>query len=144
MDDGTDFVMADCSGLIEGALQGVGLGIQFCCHVERTRVLCYLVEMDPENGREPLEDYDVIRKELGAYDENILKRPELIVLSKMDCSGLAERLLCFKAALVDRGIDPANIFEILSLTHRGVCSLSYKTATVLKTAPQSEPKQEPV
>ena len=144
LDDGTDFVMADLPGLIEGASQGVGLGIQFLRHVERTRVLLHLVEMDPENGREPLEDYDQIHKELGAYDENILKRPELIVATKMDLRGAAERFASFKAALVDRGIDPANIFEISSLTHRGVMPLMHKTATVLKTAPQFEPKQEPV
>ena len=144
LDDGTDFVMADLPGLIEGASQGVGLGIQFLRHVERTRVLLHLVEMDPENGREPLEDYDQIRKELGAYDENILKRPELIVATKMDLRGAAERFASFKAALVDRGIDPANIFEISSLTHRGVMPLMHQTATVLKTAPQFEPKQEPV
>ena len=144
LDDGTDFVMADLPGLIEGASQGVGLGIQFLRHVERTRVLLHLVEMDPENGREPLEDYDQIRKELGAYDENILKRPELIVATKMDLRGAAERFASFKAALVDRGIDPANIFDISSLTHRGVMPLMHKTATVLKTAPQFEPKQEPV
>lgn len=144
LDDGTDFVMADLPGLIEGASQGVGLGIQFLRHVERTRVLLHLVEMDPENGREPLEDYDQIRKELGAYDENILKRPELIVATKMDLRGAAERFASFKAALVDRGIDPVNIFEISSLTHRGVMPLMHKTATVLKTAPQFEPKQEPV
>ncbi|MFC2823276.1 MAG: GTPase ObgE [Lacticaseibacillus rhamnosus] len=144
LDDGTDFVMADLPGLIEGASQGVGLGIQFLRHVERTRVLLHLVEMDPENGREALEDYDQIRKELGAYDENILKRPELIVATKMDLRGAAERFASFKAALVDRGIDPANIFEISSLTHRDVMPLMHKTATVLKTAPQFEPKQEPV
>ncbi len=92
LDDGTDFVMADLPGLIEGASQGVGLGIQFLRHVERTRVLLHLVEMDPENGREPLEDYDQIRKELGAYDENILKRPELIVATKMDLPGAANGL----------------------------------------------------
>ena len=144
LDDGTDFVMADLPGLIEGASQGVGLGIQFLRHVERTRVLLHLVEMDPENGREPLQDYDQIRKELGAYDENILTRPELIVATKMDLRGAADRFASFKAALVDRGIDPANIFEISSLTHRGVMPLMHKTATVLKTAPQFEPKQEPV
>lgn len=144
LDDGTDFVMADLPGLIEGASHGVGLGIQFLRHVERTRVLLHLVEMDPENGREPLEDYDQIRRELGAYDENILKRPELIVATKMDLPGADERFAEFKAALLKRGIDPANIFEISSLTHRGVMPLMHRTAQVLKTAPQFEPKQEPV
>ncbi|MDG3061668.1 MULTISPECIES: GTPase ObgE [Lacticaseibacillus] len=144
LDDGTDFVMADLPGLIEGASHGVGLGIQFLRHVERTRVLLHLVEMDPENGREPLEDYDQIRRELGAYDENILKRPELIVATKMDLPGADERFAEFKAALLKRGIDPANIFEISSLTHRGVMPLMHRTAQVLKTAPQFEPKQETV
>ncbi|BAN74364.1 MULTISPECIES: GTPase ObgE [Lacticaseibacillus] len=144
LDDGTDFVMADLPGLIEGASHGVGLGIQFLRHVERTRVLLHLVEMDPENGREPLEDYDQIRRELGAYDENILKRPELIVATKMDLPGADERFAEFKAALLKRGIDPANIFEISSLTHRGVMPLMHRTAQVLKTAPQFEPKQENV
>jgi GTP-binding protein len=138
LDDGTDFVMADLPGLIEGASHGVGLGIQFLRHVERTRVLLHLVEMDPENGREPLEDYDQIRRELGAYDENILKRPELIVATKMDLPGADERFAEFKAALLKRGIDPANIFEISSLTHRGVMPLMHRTAQVLKTAPQFE------
>ncbi|ARY91442.1 MULTISPECIES: GTPase ObgE [Lacticaseibacillus] len=144
LDDGTDFVMADLPGLIEGASHGVGLGIQFLRHVERTRVLLHLVEMDPENGREPLEDYDQIRRELGAYDENILKRPELIVATKMDLPGADERFAEFKAALLKRGIDPANIFEISSLMHRGVMPLMHRTAQVLKTAPQFEPKQETV
>ncbi|QVI35821.1 GTPase ObgE [Lacticaseibacillus chiayiensis] len=144
LDDGTDFVMADLPGLIEGASHGVGLGIQFLRHVERTRVLLHLVEMDPENGREPLEDYDQIRRELGVYDENILKRPELIVATKMDLPGADERFAEFKAALLKRGIDPTNIFEISSLTHHGVMPLMHRTAKVLKTAPQFGPKQEPV
>ena len=144
LDDGTDFVMADLPGLIEGASQGVGLGIQFLRHVERTRVLLHLVEMDPDNGREPLDDYDQIRKELGAYDDNILKRPELVVATKMDLPGAAERFADFKAALLARGVAADHIFEISSLTHRGVTPLMHKTAEVLKTAPHFEPKQAAV
>lgn len=140
LDDGSDFVMADLPGLIEGASNGVGLGFQFLRHVERTRVILHLVEMDPENGREPLDDYHQIRKELGTYDDNILKRPQLVVATKLDMPGAKERFADFKAALIKEGVPADHIYAISSITHTGVTQLMQDTAKALKAAPVFEPK----
>jgi GTP-binding protein len=130
LDNGNDFVIADLPGLIEGASNGVGLGIQFLRHVERTRVILHLVDMDPENGRDPYEDYLSIRKELGTYDENILSRPEIIVPTKLDIAGSEERLAEFKEKLPD----DADIFAISSIQHTGVKALLNHTSEVLSKA----------
>src|SRR5699024_2474929 len=124
--DGRDFSMADLPGLIEGASNGVGLGIQFLRHVERTKVILHLVEMDPENGRDPYEDYQVIRKELETYDEKVVSKPEIIVATKMDLPGSDERLAKFKEDLGDK-----EVFPISSLTHDGVFQLMSLAATEL-------------
>ncbi|MCI1987277.1 MAG: GTPase ObgE [Lactobacillus sp.] len=140
LDDGTDFVMADLPGLIEGASTGVGLGIQFLRHVERTRVILHLVEMDPNSGREPLADYHQIRQELATYDETILDRPQLVVATKLDLPGAETRFTEFKQALLAEGVAASDIFEISSITHAGVQRLMQATAQALKTAPVFVPK----
>jgi GTP-binding protein len=81
---GSSFAIADIPGLIPGASEGVGLGIQFLRHIERTRVLLHLVSLDPGEGREPLADYRAIRKELTRYSPELAERPELVALSKAD------------------------------------------------------------
>lgn len=78
------FVMADLPGLIEGAHKGVGLGDEFLRHVERTRVLVHLVEMDPHTHQKPAEAYRTIRKELKAYSKQLAAKPEVVVLTKAD------------------------------------------------------------
>lgn len=97
--DGRDFSMADLPGLIEGASQGVGLGIQFLRHIERTKGILHLVSMDPNNGREAIEDYHTIRNELASYDQDLSKKRELIVATQMDIPGSEEKLAEFKKAL---------------------------------------------
>lgn len=130
LDDGRDFVLADLPGLIEGASDGVGLGIQFLRHVERTRVVLHLVEMDNQTGRDPFEDYQQINHELESYDPKILERPQVIVATKMDLPGSAELLAEFKQKLAAAG-DSHEIFEISSITHQGVQPLMNKTADLL-------------
>ena len=130
LDDGRDFVLADLPGLIEGASDGVGLGIQFLRHVERTRVVLHLVEMDEQTGRDPYEDYQQINHELETYDPKILERPQVIVATKMDLPGSAELLADFKAKLAAAG-NTHEIFEISSITHQGVQPLMNKTADLL-------------
>lgn len=127
LDDGRDFSMADLPGLIEGAANGVGLGIQFLRHVERTKVILHLVEMDPDNGRDPFDDYQVVRKELESYDEKVEAKPEIIVATKMDLPGSNDRLAQFKKDLGDK-----EVFPISSLTHDGVFQLMSLAATELE------------
>jgi len=78
------FVMADLPGLIEGAHKGVGLGDEFLRHVERTRVLVHLVEMEPHTHQAPAEAYRTIRAELAAYSRALAAKPEIVVLTKTD------------------------------------------------------------
>jgi GTP-binding protein len=78
------FVMADLPGLIEGAHAGIGLGDEFLRHVERTRVLVHLVEMEPHTHQTPAEAYRTIRRELAAYSPLLAKKPEIVVLTKCD------------------------------------------------------------
>ena len=89
------FVVADIPGLIEGAHAGVGLGHEFLKHVERTKVLVHLVEPQPMDGSDPIENYSNIHEELKLYDETLLQRPEIIVVTKCelpDADALAELL----------------------------------------------------
>jgi len=84
---GRRIVFADIPGLIEHAHKGQGLGIRFLRHVERTRLLVHLIDVDPADGSDPAENYRVIRHELSAYSQVLADKPELVVLSKMDLAG---------------------------------------------------------
>lgn len=84
VDDSTEFVMADIPGLIEGASEGRGLGHQFLRHVERARVMCYLIDLAPMDGVSPEHQLEVLQYELGNYRPELLERPSLIVGTKSD------------------------------------------------------------
>lgn len=136
LDDGRDFVLADLPGLISGASQGSGLGFQFLRHIERTRVILHLIEMDPNNGRDPVDDYRQICQELNNYDSKILQRPQIIVATKMDLTGAQQCLANFKQEL---GSEIAEIYPISSVTHQGVQDLMRHTADVLAQLPSKAP-----
>jgi GTP-binding protein len=89
-DRGRRFVMADLPGLIAGAHEGVGLGDRFLRHVERTRLLVHLVEPEPLDGSDPVANYHVIRNEITRYSAELGRRPEIVVVSKMDLTGAKE------------------------------------------------------
>lgn len=133
--DGRDFVMADMPGLIEGAAQGVGLGIKFLRHIERTRVLLHLVDMSGTDGRHPLTDYKKINHELAVYDQLLLKRPQIIVATKMDLPSSKENLKEFKQELKKDMDQLPQIIEISAVTHQGLDALLNRTADLLETAP---------
>ncbi|GAY74144.1 GTP-binding protein Obg [Lentilactobacillus kosonis] len=129
LNDGRDFAVADLPGLVEGASEGVGLGIQFLRHVERTRVILHLVDMSGEEGRDPFEDYLAINKELEAYDEAILERPQIIVATKMDLPNSADNLAEFKQQLADNEQRNFEVLPISSVTHDGLQELVQKLLT---------------
>ena len=87
LSDERRLVFADIPGLIEGASDGAGLGIEFLRHIERTRVLVHLVEIDPADGSDPAKNYHVIRNELASYSETLADKPQIVAVSKMDLLG---------------------------------------------------------
>jgi GTP-binding protein len=91
VDDERSFVIADLPGLIAGAAAGKGLGHQFLRHTERTRLLLHVLDLDPQTGRDPLDDYAVINRELFAYSPELAARPQLVVANKADLPEGASR-----------------------------------------------------
>ena len=126
--DGRSFVMADLPGLIEGAHQGKGLGLQFLRHIERCRVIIHVVDMG-QSGRDPVEDYQVINNELKSYGFGLDKRPYIILASKMDEEGAEERLKAFKKKVKE------DIIPISALTEDGIEEAMYKCADLLDKTP---------
>lgn len=105
------FVVADIPGLIEGASEGAGLGHRFLRHVERTRVIVHLLDVGAAllEGRDLLDDYDAIRRELGRYRTDLLTRDEIVVLNKVDLVGDSSLLDALERALRERGIQPLRL-----------------------------------
>jgi GTP-binding protein len=93
------FVVADVPGLIEGAHEGHGLGDQFLKHIERTKVLVHLVDMSSESGRDPVEDFEIIRHELSSYSPEVGAKPQITVANKMDALDDPDRLKRLEAHL---------------------------------------------
>ncbi len=118
LQDHRSFVMADLPGLIEGAAEGVGLGDQFLKHAMRTRILCHVVDMGATEGRNPIEDYEVIRKEIMKYDTKLGEKLEIIVANKMDVNGALENLDLFQKEYQDRIIYP-----ISAINNEGISEL---------------------
>lgn len=134
-DEGESFVLADMPGLIEGASQGVGLGIEFLRHIERTRVLLHVIDMSGVEGRNPVDDYYTINQELEQYDLKLRERPQLIIANKMDMPDSEENLKEFKETLKQNNED-VEIFEVSALTRKGLNQVMSRTAELLKTAPE--------
>lgn len=111
------FVMADLPGLIEGASEGVGLGIKFLKHAERTKVIAHVIDM---SGTEydPIESYETIINEIKKYDENLLKRPSVIIASKMDIENSKENLAKFQKKYPN-----LKIYPISSIYNEGIKEL---------------------
>lgn len=149
--DDRSFVMADLPGLIEGASQGVGLGIQFLRHIERTRVILHVIDMSGIEGRDPYEDYLAINKELESYNMRLLERPQIIVANKMDMPDSEENLAIFKEKLAllkeDEYEDDIPVYPISSIARQGLDALLNATADLLETTPEfpmyeEEPEEE--
>ncbi len=130
---GESFVMADIPGLIEGAHEGVGLGHNFLRHVERTKLLLHVVDIAETDGRDAIEDFDVINRELELYNPELAKRPQIVVANKIDALSDPERLDRFKKEMTSRGL---KVFEISAAANQGVKELIRYTYETLKELPE--------
>ncbi len=130
---GDSFVIADIPGIIEGASEGIGLGIQFLRHIERTRLLLHFIDVSGLEGRNPVEDYYKVNEELKKYSEKLSKRTQIIVANKIDSmqdSSLYEELE--KVAKEHN----QKIFKISGVTGEGVEDLMNYVSKTLKTLPK--------
>jgi GTP-binding protein len=120
MGDFKTFVVADIPGLIEGASEGAGLGDRFLRHVERTKLILHLVDVSSASGRDPVEDYQIINRELANYNQELADRPQIVVATKIDAlDDPIRRDELRKRAEKDR----KQFFEISSVTNVGLREL---------------------
>ena len=129
--NGTSFVMADLPGLIEGASEGVGLGTEFLRHAMRTKILAHVIDMGSMEGRNPIDDYKVIRKEIEKYNDLLKNKKEIIVANKMDLENAGDNLKEFKKEFPN-----ATIIEISCMNNSGIDNLIKVLAYTLDTLPE--------
>ncbi|MFP5379731.1 MAG: Obg family GTPase CgtA [Vicinamibacteria bacterium] len=120
LSDNRSFVVADVPGLIEGAHAGHGLGHQFLRHVERTKVLLHLVDVSSLSGRDPVEDFGVITRELELYNPAMLAKPQIVVATKVDALDEPDRLARIEAHARGLGLP---FFAVSAVTGEGVPAL---------------------
>ena len=134
-DDFRSFVVADIPGLIEGAHLGHGLGIQFLRHIERTRLLVHLVDVSDSSGRDPVHDFETVMQELASFSGDLVKKPMILVATKMDVAQDAGRVARLRELAAERGLP---CFEISSVTGQGIEALKFAMAErVLAPVPSS-------
>ena len=128
---GKSFVVADVPGLIEGAHSGAGLGHQFLRHLERCRALVHLVDpVAPGEGRGPRSDYDAIQRELELYSPELAKKPQVVVVTKMDVPEAREKLALLERSFARRKKKP-KILSLSAVTGEGLDRLLDAVARLL-------------
>ena len=130
---GESFVIADIPGLIEGASKGAGLGTQFLRHIERTRLLLHVIDVSASEGRDPVEDFYVINKELAEYSPKLAKRKQIIVANKID--SMQDPTLYEKLEKLAKEKN-MEIFKISAVTGQGIKELMSEVSKILKTLPK--------
>ena len=141
LDEERQFVMADIPGLIEGASKGVGLGHQFLRHVERSKVLLHMVDVTGSEGRDPLEDVEIINTELALYSDLLPQKHQLIVANKIDVLSDVEALRTFTKIQTEKGRE---VFPISTVTGEGIPSLLQRTWEVLQEVAMESPEEPAV
>jgi len=128
------FIVADIPGLIEGAHEGVGLGLEFLRHIERTRVLLFIIDAAQTENRDVLEDFQVLRQELEHYNIDLTNRPYLVVANKMDLPDSQENV----KKLVEKFGDKVHL--ISAVTGEGISELIDKVYELLQSIPEEAKK----
>jgi GTPase len=140
-----EFVIADVPGLIPGASQGKGLGLEFLRHIERCAALVHVIDCATEEpGRDPLSDFEVIEAELAAYSEltgtNLAARPRLVALNKIDVPDARDLADLVRDTLTERGLP---VFEVSAATREGLRELGFAMAELVAEARAAAPPPEP-
>ena len=138
--EGSSFVMADIPGLIEGAGEGVGLGHEFLRHVDRCRLLLHVIDVSGSEGRDPIEDFDKINRELGVYSEELSQRPQIVVGNKCDLCDEG-KISAVREYFTSRGYE---FVPVMAAIGEGTRELINRVAARLQTLPpvkryESEP-----
>ena len=133
--DGESFVIADIPGIIEGASQGIGLGLKFLRHVERTRLLLHIIDVSGTSGRNPIDDFNTINNELKEYSKKLATRKQIIVASKADVIQDETLYNELEKFAKEKNME---IFKISSVTGEGVDKLLKYVTDVLKELPKEE------
>ena len=129
--EGSSFVMADIPGLIEGASRGIGLGHAFLRHVERCRMLIHIVDVAGSEGRDPIEDFETINRELKSFSEELSEREQIVAGNKCDLA-TDEQIERFRKYCEDNGYE---FFELTAAARQGVDELMKYTAQKLQSLP---------
>ena len=132
---GDSFVIADIPGIIEGASEGTGLGLQFLRHIERTRLLLHVIDVSGSEGRNPIQDFYTINEELKKYSEKLSKRKQIIVANKIDV--MQDENLYNELEKVAKE-NQMEIFKISAATGEGINELIKHVSKVLKTLPKED------
>ena len=132
---GDSFVIADIPGIIEGASTGIGLGIQFLRHIERTRLLLHVIDVSGTEGRTPVEDFKIINEELKKYSEKLSTRRQIIVANKIDSMQDETLYNDLEKLAKEKNIE---IYKISAATNVGIKDLMKRVSEVLKTLPKED------
>ena len=133
VDEGVSFIMADIPGIIEGASEGIGLGHDFLRHIDRCRLLIHLVDVSGSEGRDPVEDFEAINRELAEYSPELARRTQIVVANKCDLLGEErENLERLKKHVDDKGYQ---FFEMSAVAHSGTQELVHAAAELLSKLP---------
>ena len=130
---GESFVIADIPGVIEGAIEGIGLGTQFLRHIERTRLLLHVIDVSGSEGRNPVEDFYTINNELKKYSQKLSERKQIIVANKIDSMQDESLYKNLEKLAKEKGLE---IFKISAATNTGIKELIIHVSQVLKTLPK--------
>ena len=132
---GDSFVIADIPGIIEGASEGTGLGLQFLRHVERTRLLLHFLDVSGSEGRNPVEDFNIINAELKKYSHKLASRKQVVVANKIDVMQDDTLLNEVEKMAKEQGIE---VFKISAATGEGIPALMQRISSLLKELPKEE------
>ena len=134
-DYGDSFVIADIPGIIEGASEGVGLGLQFLRHIERTRLLLHVIDVSGSEGRDPVDDFNKINSELQKYSKKLSERTQIIVANKMDSMQDENLYKNLENLAKEKKLE---IFKISAVTGEGVDKLIKHVSELLKILPKED------